>query len=92
MRLIDADELMKTILDNHYMLKHLILNSTDYGMFTNGIIQAIEEQTTIYIDPIMYGRWKQNDKIGAKFEAENEEFIAHNLDYYPVCGIKILRG
>lgn len=92
MKLIDADELIKTIVDNHYMLKHPILNSTDYGMFTNGIIQAIEEQATIYIDPIMYGRWKQDNKIGAKLEAENKEFISHNLDYCPICGIKILRG
>lgn len=35
---------------------------------------------------------KQKIKIGAKLEAGNEEFISHNLDYRPVCGIKILRG
>ena len=92
MKLIDADELIKTIVDNHYMLKLPILNSTDYGMFTNGIIQAIEEQATIYINPIVYDRWNQNNKTGAKLEEKNEEFIAYNLDYCPVCGIKILRG
>lgn len=32
------------------------------------------------------------DEIGTKLEAGNEEFISHNLDYRPVCGIKILRG
>lgn len=46
MRMIDAEELIKTIKDHHYLLRHPTLNSTDYGMFTNGIIQAIEEQTT----------------------------------------------
>lgn len=55
MRMIDADELTKTIKDHHYLLRHPILNSTDYGMFTNGIIQAIDEQITIDVDPVVHG-------------------------------------
>ena len=41
MRLIDADKLKEVISSNHYLLsaKH---NSTDYGMFTTGIIEAID--------------------------------------------------
>lgn len=45
-RLIDADELMKVIESNDYMLKSYF-NSTDRGMFTIGIKQAIDEAPTI---------------------------------------------
>lgn len=46
MRLIDADVLKEVIIANHYLLstKH---NSTDYGMFTTGIIEAIDNATPI---------------------------------------------
>ena len=43
----------------------------------------------------LYVIWEEtlkDDKIGAKLEVGNEEFIFYNLDYRPVCGIKILRG
>ena len=52
MRLIDADELIKTIKANHYQLKSH-LNSTDYGMFTIGIQYAINEQTTVDAVPVV---------------------------------------
>lgn len=38
MRMIDAEELIKTIKDHHYLLRHPTLNSTDYGMFTSGAV------------------------------------------------------
>lgn len=52
MRLIDADELIKTIKAHHYPLKSH-LNSTDYGMFTIGIQYAIDEQTTVDAVPVV---------------------------------------
>lgn len=43
MRLIDADGLIKTIRENDYLVVDYF-NSTDRGMFTSGILQAIDEQ------------------------------------------------
>ena len=43
MRLIDAEALFETIEQHHYRLSSYT-NSTDYGMFTLGIKQAIDEQ------------------------------------------------
>ena len=45
-RLIDADALMETIRAHDYPLK-AHFNSTDNGMFTIGIQQAVDEQPTI---------------------------------------------
>ena len=42
MRLIDADELKEVIHDHDYRLAD-VTNSIDYGMFTIGIDQAIDE-------------------------------------------------
>ena len=47
MRLIDADALMECIRTNHYRLTIAGLNSTDYGMFTDGIQQAVDAQPTV---------------------------------------------
>lgn len=64
MRLIDADELIKTIKANHYQLKSH-LNSTDYGMFTIGIQYAINEQTTFDAVPVVRCKdcefWQDNN-------------------------------
>ena len=70
MRMIDADELTTTIKDHHYLLRHPILNSTDYGMFTNGIIQAIDEQITIDIALVIHGRWEHTHTTTAKTVAQ----------------------
>ena len=45
MRLIDADKLIKTIEEHDYPLADEC-NSIDRGMFTIGIMQAIDEQPT----------------------------------------------
>lgn len=45
-RLIDVDELMKVIEANDYTLRSYY-NTTDRGMFTIGIKQAIDEAPTI---------------------------------------------
>ena len=51
MRLIDADKLIKTIEGNDYMLCDEI-GSADRGMFTIGIMQAIDEQPHVELDEI----------------------------------------
>jgi len=45
-RLIDANALKESVHAHDYVLKDC-LNSTDKGMFTVGIMQAIDEQPTI---------------------------------------------
>ena len=52
MRLIDADALMDVIRQHEYRLatKH---GSIDYGMFTLGIQQAVDEQPTIDAVPVV---------------------------------------
>jgi hypothetical protein len=45
-RYIDADALKESVHAHDYVLKDC-LNSTDKGMFTVGIMQAIDEQPTI---------------------------------------------
>lgn len=45
-RLIDANALMETIRAHDYLLR-AHFNSTDNGMFTIGIQQAVDEQPTV---------------------------------------------
>ena len=45
-RLIDAADLLKTIAENAYLVKHGY-NEIEYGMTCFGIMQAISEQPTI---------------------------------------------
>ena len=52
MRLIDADALKESIHAHDYVLKDC-LNSTDKGMFTVGIMQAIDEQPTVDAMPVV---------------------------------------
>ena len=52
MRLIDVDALKETIHRQHYRLSNAI-NTTDHGMFTVGIDQAIDEQPTIDAVPVV---------------------------------------
>ena len=47
MRLIDADALIECIRAHDYRLTIPYLNSTDNGMFTTGIEQAVGEQQTV---------------------------------------------
>lgn len=51
-RYIDADKFMSLIADNHYLLKDG-RNSTDYGMFTTGIEQAVEESVATNVKEII---------------------------------------
>lgn len=52
MRLIYADKLMETIKAHDYPLKDH-LNSTDNGMFTIGIQQAVDEQPAVDAVPVV---------------------------------------
>lgn len=49
-RYIDADKLIKTIRDNDYLVVDYF-NSKDRGMFTAGIMQAIDEQPSAQPEP-----------------------------------------
>ena len=51
-RLIDADALKEAINAHDYVLKDC-LNTTDKGMFTVGIMQAIDAQPTIDAVPVI---------------------------------------
>ena len=56
MRLIDADALMKVIREHDYPLRSHF-NSTDNGMFTIGVQQAVDEAPTIDAAPVVRGEW-----------------------------------
>ena len=64
MRLIDADALMDVIRQHEYRLATK-QGSIDYGMFTLGIQQAVDEQQTIDAVPVVrcreckYHYWEQ---------------------------------
>ena len=57
MRLIDADALMKVIREHDYPLRSHF-NSTDNGMFTIGVQQAVDDAPTIDAVPVARcGEW-----------------------------------
>lgn len=71
MRLIDADALMDVIRQHEYRLATK-QGAIDYGMFTLGIQQAVDEQPTIDAVPVVRCReckhWKQSgSKAGNSF-------------------------
>ena len=70
MRLIDADALKEVISGNSYMLRDSI-NSMNFGMFWDGIEQAIDEAPTIDAVPVvrckdcfLYGECKAAEWYG----------------------------
>jgi hypothetical protein len=57
MRLIDADALMKVIREHDYPLRSHF-NSTDNGMFTIGVQQAVDDAPTIdAVSVVRCGEW-----------------------------------
>lgn len=92
MRLIDADELMKTIKNHHYLLTGHI-NSKDYGMFTVGIQQAIDEQPTVST-PVLHGKWIYIEDMDIQCSvcgsyALTEGDYPQESNYCPHCGAKM---
>lgn len=52
----DVSKLKDIILKNQYVLSGAT-NSIDWGMYTTGIFQAIEEANTADVAPIRHGEW-----------------------------------
>ena len=89
MRLIDADELMDVIRQHEYRLATK-QGSIDYGMFTLGIQQAVDEQQTIDAVPVVRCReCKQGEIDDPDFP---DEYYCHegcgwnNGDFYCAYG------
>jgi len=85
MRLIDADALKEVITANHYLLSSRN-NSIDYGMFTTGIIQAIDNAPTVIVDSC--GKcpyYKDHDRdiiteaYNDGYKTAKEDFESHKL-------------
>lgn len=64
MRLIDADALMKVIREHDYPLRSH-LNSTDNGMFTIGVQQAVDDAPAIDAVEVVHGEWIREDETQA---------------------------
>ena len=70
MRLIDADALMDVIRQHEYRLATK-QGSIDYGMFTLGIQQAVDEQPTIDDVPVVRckdcKRWERHTEVNRDY-------------------------
>ncbi|MBC8532252.1 hypothetical protein [Gehongia tenuis] len=95
MRLIDADELMATIKMHDYPLRGHY-NSTDRGMWTAGIQQAIDEAPTIDAVPVVHGRWeKRKEDTLIHWDCTQcgigflDDIGLDKLHYCPNCGAKM---
>lgn len=69
MRLIDANKLLKTIEEHDYLLADKC-GSIDRGMFTIGIMQAIDEQPHVDFDEINNKRTEFCDYVYDLFSDE----------------------
>ena len=98
-RYIDADKLYELIRTNDYRLA-TINGSIDYGMFTIGIKQAIDEIPTADVAEVRHGKWltweeqfpdrKPTKKNNLGVFCNNCHSHADNMtDYCPYCGAKM---
>jgi len=93
-RLIDANVLKESVHAHDYVLKDC-LNSTDKGMFTVGIMQAIDEQPTIDAEPVKHSKWIESDEFdefyGRLYRCSNcNTFVIEDMDNYcPFCGARM---
>ena len=98
-KFIDTDILFKNIVDHHYLMVSSS-NSTDYGMFTVGIKQAIDECPAADVQEVKHGRWSETSEhiILAIGEAKDwvnyycSECDAPNdtpTSYCPHCGARM---
>ena len=98
-RYIDADKLYELIRTNDYRLA-TINGSIDYGMFTIGIKQAIDEIPTADVTEVRHGKWltweeqfpnrKPTKKNNLGVFCNNCHSHADNMtDYCPNCGARM---
>ena len=89
-RYIDADALMKVIREHDYPLRSHF-NSTDNGMFTIGIQQAVDEAPTIAAAPVVRGEWVfvGYGKPDAWDCSECNVLVGRKYTYCPNCGAKM---
>ena len=89
-RLIDADALMDVIRQHEYRLATK-QSSIDYGMFTLGIQQAVDEQPTVDVVEVVHGRWLYVDTDTEHFflcnRCKKKEYWESN--YCPNCGARM---
>lgn len=102
-KFIDADILFKTITDNHYFIVSKY-NSVDYGMFTAGIKQAIDETPAADVQEVKHGKWiakkiiKESYNYGVPYEIFrcseclymlSENGLVRRYNYCPHCGARM---
>lgn len=86
MRLIDADALMDVIRQHEYRLATK-QGSIDYGMFTLGIQQAVDEQQTIDTVPVVrcreckFGSWDSEPDDAMVCVRTNDGFWRSGNDF-----------
>ena len=83
-RLIDAKNLMKTIKQHNYLLSTR-LNSTDYGMFTIGIQQAVDEQPTIDPETLPIVQELRAELERVTRERDDYKIFFENITKYGDC-------
>lgn len=91
-RYIDADELLETIQQHDYLLATRN-GSIDNGMFTIGIKQAVDEQPTSDVAPVVHGHWIQGyDDSDIPIDFDCSVCNMPNdweSDYCPNCGARL---
>ena len=92
-RMIDADNLMKSIEDNSYSVSQKN-NSIEKGMTLTGIRQCIEEQPTVDAEPVRRGKWVEfGNDIHHCLECSKcgylQSIYENRPKYCPNCGEKM---
>ena len=100
-RYIDADKLSETIKEHSYLLSDSI-NSRNYGMFLDGIMQAIGEAPTADVQEVRHGHWiekaldnfrkvKCSCSICGWSGVDNYDSYVdiHDFEFCPYCGAKM---
>lgn len=96
-RYIDADALKESVHAHDYVLKDC-LNSTDKGMFTMGIMQAIDEQPTVDAVPVRHGKWIHEVRYTIDSLHSYQQYRCSecgmtyitNTKYCPNCGARMV--
>lgn len=93
-RYIDADKLYELIRTNDYKLATKN-GSIDYGMFTVGIKQAIDEQPTADVAEVRHGKWIDYvEKISGKIQITCSQcgrflYVYLPYNFCPNCGARM---